>query len=174
MLPPNPLPQLGIGRGQVNGPGQPARLPEANRVDDRINERVRQRNARPELGGPRRIANGEQAQRDAREAFRFLDNVGLGQDQQQIAVRQNLRARQQELAAERARLAAARQTLDDDARAMRHNVAARQHGIAAERARLGVGQQNLDALLEARRVAAAAMVADRRRRRGMAPQAPHR
>ncbi|KAI4686295.1 hypothetical protein J4E81_008647 [Alternaria sp. BMP 2799] len=87
MLPPNPLPQLGIGRGQVNGPGQPARLPEANRVDDRINERVRQRNARPELGGPRRIANGEQAQRDAREAFRFLDNVGLGQDQQQIAVR---------------------------------------------------------------------------------------
>ncbi|KAI4946320.1 hypothetical protein J4E86_009025 [Alternaria arbusti] len=142
MLPPNPLPQLGIGRGQVNGPGQPARLPEANRVDDRINERVRQRNARPELGGPRRIANGEQAQRDAREAFRFLNNVGLGQDQQQIAVRQNFRARQQEL--------------------------------AAERARLGVGEQNLDALLEARRVAAAAMVADRRRRRGMAPQAPNR
>ena len=142
MLPPNPLPQLGIVRGQVNGPGQPARLPEANRVDDRINERVRQRNARPELGGPRRIANGEQAQRDAREAFRFLNNVGLGQDQQQIAVRQNFRARQQEL--------------------------------AAERARLGVGEQNLDALLEARRVAAAAMVADRRRRRGMAPQAPNR
>jgi len=174
MLPPNPLPQLGIGRGQVNGPGQPARQPEANGAIDRINERVRQRNARADLGGPHRIANGEQAQRDAREAFRFLDNVGLGQDQQQIAVRQNLRARQQELAAERARLAAARQTLDDDARAMRHNVAARRHGIEAERARLGVGQQNLEALLEARRVAAAAMVADRRRRRGMAPQAPHR
>ena len=174
MLPPNPLPQLGIGRGQVNGPGQPARQPEANRVVDQINERVRQRNARPELGGPHRIANGEQAQRDAREAFRFLDNVRLGQDQQQIAVRQNLAARQQELAAERARLAAARQNLDENARAMRHNVAARQHGIAAERARLGVGQQNLEALLEARRVAAAAMVADRRRRRGMAPQAPHR
>ncbi|KAI4641638.1 hypothetical protein J4E93_007736 [Alternaria ventricosa] len=137
MLPPNPLPQLGIGRGQVNGPGQPARLPEANGAIDRINERVRQRNARPELGGPHRIVNGEQAQRDAREAFRFLDNVRLGQDQQQIAV-------------------------------------PRQHGIAAERARLGVGEQNLEALLEARRVAAAAMVADRRRRRGMAPQAPGR
>ena len=137
MLPPNPIPPLVNLRGQANGPGRPAHHPPAGGVIG--DPPVRRRNARLELGDPHQIANGEQAERDAREAFRFLENVRLGQDQQQIAVRQNLATRQQEL--------------------------------AAERARLGVGQQNLDALLEARRVAAAAMVADRRRRRGMAPQA---
>jgi hypothetical protein len=54
---------------------------------------------------------------------------------------------------------------------MNRNVGARRQELEADRARLEEMRRGLDARVEARRAAAAAMVAERRRLRGVAPRA---